>query len=262
MALDLCKRILYYLIESHLKNYSTINTVPHPILKIIYMCYNNSKFSLEVPFTMKKKCTECNLEKGIQSYKTSNSTICNDCKRKAIEEKMKKFSETNLGVDALDKNLEYITRLFHKLAGGDRVTYDKAVKLVNNGFANVYAPDTIYMAVEKSSSQLLKEKYERVRANANYICHYCGGYGNTVDHIIPKAKGGTNKIDNLVCSCFECNLKKRDMDYDDFIKIIQDENIKYSKPKFFFEMDDDNKRNNQSKNLDDMIKSIINKPKW
>ena len=31
----------------------------------------------------------------------------------------------------------------------------------------------------------------------------------TVDHIIPKSRGGKNTFENTVCSCFECNNKKK-----------------------------------------------------
>lgn len=43
-------------------------------------------------------------------------------------------------------------------------------------------------------------------------CAYCGrnDIPLTVDHIIPKAKGGTDSWDNLVCACFVCNNKKGD----------------------------------------------------
>ena len=35
----------------------------------------------------------------------------------------------------------------------------------------------------------------------------------TIDHIIPKSKGGTDKKSNLVCACIECNHASSDMDY-------------------------------------------------
>lgn len=41
-----------------------------------------------------------------------------------------------------------------------------------------------------------------------YVCCYCGEYGDTIDHIIPKDLGGTSKWDNLVAACSECNGKK------------------------------------------------------
>lgn len=48
-------------------------------------------------------------------------------------------------------------------------------------------------------------------------CHYCHsplGWGSPVvrwpqtDHVIPKSRGGSNRIDNLVPTCSPCNLQK------------------------------------------------------
>jgi len=41
-----------------------------------------------------------------------------------------------------------------------------------------------------------------------YICSYCGEFGNTVDHIIPKSKGGGSTWGNLTTACRDCNGKK------------------------------------------------------
>ena len=44
----------------------------------------------------------------------------------------------------------------------------------------------------------------------NHTCQYCGKKAKelTVDHIIPKSKGGGNSWENLVTACAECNCKK------------------------------------------------------
>jgi 5-methylcytosine-specific restriction endonuclease McrA len=40
---------------------------------------------------------------------------------------------------------------------------------------------------------------------------------NTVDHIIPVAKGGTDDPENLVAACRKCNFSKQDKMPDEFV---------------------------------------------
>ena len=44
-------------------------------------------------------------------------------------------------------------------------------------------------------------------------CQYCGRKarkdGLTIDHVIPRSRGGTDSWDNLVLACLECNARKR-----------------------------------------------------
>lgn len=44
----------------------------------------------------------------------------------------------------------------------------------------------------------------------DYTCQYCGyrGPGLTIDHVIPKNRGGKTDWDNLVACCTRCNSKK------------------------------------------------------
>ena len=48
----------------------------------------------------------------------------------------------------------------------------------------------------------------------NFCCQYCGKKVSnkdfTVDHIIPRSRGGVNSWENFVVACFPCNIKKRD----------------------------------------------------
>lgn len=43
-------------------------------------------------------------------------------------------------------------------------------------------------------------------------CSYCGAILNednfVIDHVHPRARGGDNNIDNLLPSCYSCNLSK------------------------------------------------------
>jgi hypothetical protein len=40
-------------------------------------------------------------------------------------------------------------------------------------------------------------------------CHYCGSNDAThIDHIVPRAAGGTDDLGNLIAACLTCNLRK------------------------------------------------------
>ncbi|MFC5451134.1 HNH endonuclease [Paenibacillus aestuarii] len=49
-----------------------------------------------------------------------------------------------------------------------------------------------------------------------YTCRFCGQYGDTIDHMLPRAKGGHTTPDNCVCACNTCNQSKADRDIDEF----------------------------------------------
>ncbi len=49
-----------------------------------------------------------------------------------------------------------------------------------------------------------------VCARDSYICAYCGGTADTMDHIVPRAHGGKHTWENLTAACRPCNHKKGD----------------------------------------------------
>lgn len=57
-----------------------------------------------------------------------------------------------------------------------------------------------------SRSKLLKRD--------NYTCQYCGekltGPNLTIDHILPRSRGGQTSWTNCVLACYRCNIKKDD----------------------------------------------------
>jgi 5-methylcytosine-specific restriction endonuclease McrA len=51
-----------------------------------------------------------------------------------------------------------------------------------------------------------------VFARDGWTCQYCGARANlTVDHVIPRSKGGTSEWENIVASCAPCNRRKGDL---------------------------------------------------
>lgn len=66
-----------------------------------------------------------------------------------------------------------------------------------------------------------------------WFCHYCAkkvqrrfGQGGidkaTIDHVIPKSRGGESKFSNFVLCCLQCNAEKADTPYLEFWQAKQE----------------------------------------
>ena len=44
----------------------------------------------------------------------------------------------------------------------------------------------------------------------NYLCAYCGLRADTIDHVVPRSRGGAHAWENCVASCNRCNHRKAD----------------------------------------------------
>jgi 5-methylcytosine-specific restriction endonuclease McrA len=49
-----------------------------------------------------------------------------------------------------------------------------------------------------------------VHARDRGRCAYCGGRASTVDHVLPRSRGGRNTWLNTVAACGPCNQRKGD----------------------------------------------------
>ena len=64
-----------------------------------------------------------------------------------------------------------------------------------------------YIHIKRKEISLTKKN---IIKRDNHQCQYCGKKTGlmTADHILPKALGGDDSWENLVCACHECNNKK------------------------------------------------------
>lgn len=84
------------------------------------------------------------------------------------------------------------------------------------------------------SKQRNKTRKELLQRDGD-TCYYCPKQCHrkdplhkdyaTIDHKIPKSKGGLSTSDNLVIACLECNQAKGDMTAEEFIAERENANI-------------------------------------
>lgn len=68
------------------------------------------------------------------------------------------------------------------------------------------------LTYDKVPPRRIRLTRRNVYARDNNTCQYCGKKFKSedlnLDHVVPKAQGGTNTWENIVCSCITCNSKK------------------------------------------------------
>jgi 5-methylcytosine-specific restriction endonuclease McrA len=109
------------------------------------------------------------------------------------------------------------------------VSFKRALVLVMNQKATIIAADSEHPVWGSSGgaydrpSVILLTRYVRI-PSARLIpvsrrgvlrrdgqrCGYCGGSANTIDHVMPRSRGGADSWENLVACCLRCNNKKGD----------------------------------------------------
>jgi 5-methylcytosine-specific restriction endonuclease McrA len=47
-------------------------------------------------------------------------------------------------------------------------------------------------------------------ARDDYRCMYCGDRADSIDHVVPRSRGGQHVWENLAAACRPCNTRKRD----------------------------------------------------
>jgi len=68
------------------------------------------------------------------------------------------------------------------------------------------------LSYDRLPRRSLRLNRPNVLARDENRCQYCGrrfpSHQLSLDHVIPRSRGGTNTWDNVVCACLHCNVKK------------------------------------------------------
>ena len=108
------------------------------------------------------------------------------------------------------------------------VSFKRALVLVLEGKASLVASDEGNPVMSASGewerpSVILLRRYVRI-PNGRLVpvsrrgvlrrdsarCGYCGNSATTIDHVIPRSRGGADSWENLVACCLRCNNAKGD----------------------------------------------------
>ncbi|GAA5032738.1 HNH endonuclease [Microbacterium fluvii] len=108
------------------------------------------------------------------------------------------------------------------------VSFKRAIVLVMNEKAvvveqvdadPVWGPSAVYdrpavilltRYVRIPSSRLVPVTRRGVLRRDGHRCGYCGKSASTIDHILPRSRGGADSWENLVACCLRCNNVKGD----------------------------------------------------
>jgi len=159
--------------------------------------------------------------------------ICENCDAAGIWEPNWKLASVRIGEKVTEKDLVAFAGRIERLANGKlflpsfiEFQYGKlsaACKPHTKALAALskagidYTPEQGVMPKARQG-QVSESRRKKVYERDGGKCVYCGASDELVpDHIIPCAKGGTDRPSNLVTACVSCNQSKRDRSVDEFL---------------------------------------------
>lgn len=91
--------------------------------------------------------------------------------------------------------------------------WKRAIVLVLKQKAQVLSGKVIrllnYITIPFNTFSRIKPSRDMIYKRDKHKCQYCGATKRlTIDHVIPKSKGGDDSWENLVVACSSCNTKK------------------------------------------------------
>lgn len=141
--------------------------------------------------------------------KSRRKSYCHECKYFKRKGSKDIFNTQLLGEATIRIGLKFKTkrRVFYT------VPYEDAVRMVEERTAGIVNSTLIHLFNTKVTFK------EMVLKKDGYVCKYCNGFGNTIDHVVPISKGGKTTFSNCVCACENCNKEKGNLSVEEFMNI-------------------------------------------
>ncbi len=99
-----------------------------------------------------------------------------------------------------------------------RLVFGDKAEVVEYDHQQIRTPSAEYRAPSVIRLQhMIRRPRPRIRLSRrevfvrdDHVCQYCGRQGNdmTLDHVVPRHRGGTHTWENLVTACKACNHRK------------------------------------------------------
>jgi 5-methylcytosine-specific restriction endonuclease McrA len=104
-----------------------------------------------------------------------------------------------------------IRRAFTLLGADKAELLERNHQVIHTVTQIIAAPSVIRLQYHvKRPRPRVKLSRREVFARDKHVCQYCGAIGRdlTIDHVVPKHRGGKHEWENLVAACRGCNHRK------------------------------------------------------
>ncbi|WP_176224059.1 HNH endonuclease [Thalassobacillus devorans] len=167
-----------------------------------------------------KKCKVCGLVKWFQDFPSKGNgkrkSFCKSCTPNSNSVLLPStVYKTDVSHLSNTGNIKVRLKIPSKRKIEYEVSFEQAAKLVDEGMAGIVHDRLIHKFYDEKTFRNLILKRD------NNICYLCGKYGNTIDHIIPKSKGGITSLKNCVCACEKCNKRKGNLHLQQYLFYIE-----------------------------------------
>jgi 5-methylcytosine-specific restriction endonuclease McrA len=121
-------------------------------------------------------------------------------------------------------------------ARGDRVRRkamlrlaDKGLRPMKSDLAPPHLPDWTAGIAPVNAKSGITPMHIKIWDRCGGVCHYCGDpmmrmpnerKSFTLDHVVPRSRGGSNLLNNLVGSCAECNQDKGSLTGEEYAAVL------------------------------------------